>query len=94
MTELGSFKFACNVKDQCWFNGKACRRMGNDEWHKFFPDDERFTDAPTLRCSWQRGQHMPPIQRKHGIRDACVQLMLQRPGAKAARNSRRGRNGA
>src|SRR5262249_27061494 len=29
MTELGSFKFACNVKDQCWFNGKACRRMGN-----------------------------------------------------------------
>ena len=47
MTELGSFKFACNVKDQCWFNGKACRRMGNDEWHKFFPDDERFTDAPT-----------------------------------------------
>ena len=47
MTELGSFKFACNVKDQCWFNGKACRKMDNDEWHKFFPDDERFTDAPT-----------------------------------------------
>jgi len=46
-TEASQLLFACNVKDQCWFNGKACRRMGDDEWHKFFPEDERYTNAPT-----------------------------------------------
>jgi hypothetical protein len=41
---LTSFTFKCKVgggkdfKDKCWLNGKFCRNISDEEWHKEFPD--------------------------------------------------------
>ena len=30
--------FRCTDQNKCWLNGKLCRDMSYEEWHKEFPD--------------------------------------------------------
>ena len=40
LPELGSFNFKCTKFEQCWFNGKFCRKMSNEEGQKEFGDED------------------------------------------------------
>ena len=90
MTELGSFKFACNVKDQCWFNGKACRRMGNDEWRGSLPGEIHISPGGTLRGSLRdtfcaRAAHVISPKERNGKKGRIVVVTVPKfPGSRGS----------
>jgi hypothetical protein len=38
LPEIGSLNFKCTKDEKCWFNGKFCRKMSDEEGQKEFPD--------------------------------------------------------